>query len=166
MISTIENAPIAGLLAEVEHIFSEKGVLSRSPNFEFRPQQQQMAVAVARALQDQSHLLVEAGTGVGKSFGYLIPSVLFAVAQRKKRSFPPTPSISRNSSSKKIFPSSSRFSPSNSPTPCSRVAEITSAPAASTKPSPRRIISSPDRRSPNSTASSNGRRRRKTVHSP
>src|SRR5688572_472671 len=84
MISTIENAPIAGLLAEVEHIFSEKGVLSRSPNFEFRPQQQEMAVAVARALQDQAHLLVEAGTGVGKSFGYLIPAVLFAVAQRKK----------------------------------------------------------------------------------
>ena len=46
MISTVENAPIAGLLQEVEHIFSEKGVLSRSPNFEFRPQQQQMAIAV------------------------------------------------------------------------------------------------------------------------
>ena len=84
MISTVENAPVAGLLAEVEHIFSEKGVLSRSPNFEFRPQQQEMAVAVARSLQDQSHLLVEAGTGVGKSFGYLIPSVLYAVANRKK----------------------------------------------------------------------------------
>src|SRR5688572_33251288 len=71
MISTVENAPIAGLLTEVEHIFSEKGVLSRSPNFEYRPQQQQMAVAVARSLQEKSHLLVEAGTGVGKSFGYL-----------------------------------------------------------------------------------------------
>lgn len=84
MISTVENAPVAGLLTEVEHIFSEKGVLSRSPNFEFRPQQQQMAVAVARTLQNQEHLLVEAGTGVGKSFGYLIPSVMFAVANRKK----------------------------------------------------------------------------------
>ena len=84
MISTIENAPISGFLAEIEHIFSDQGVLSRSPNFEFRPQQQQMAVAVARALQDKSHLLVEAGTGVGKSFGYLIPSVLYAVAHRRK----------------------------------------------------------------------------------
>lgn len=43
-----------------------------------------MAVAVARAVQNREHLLVEAGTGVGKSFGYLIPSVLFAVANRKK----------------------------------------------------------------------------------
>src|SRR5688572_5055725 len=84
MISTVENAPIAGLLVEVEHIFSSKGVLSRSPNFEYRPQQQQMAVAVARSLQERTHLLVEAGTGVGKSFGYLIPAILFAVAERKK----------------------------------------------------------------------------------
>jgi ATP-dependent DNA helicase DinG len=84
MISTVENAPIAGLLTEIEHIFSADGVLSRSPNFEYRPQQQQMAVAVGRSLQEQSHLLVEAGTGVGKSFGYLIPAILFAVANRKK----------------------------------------------------------------------------------
>ena len=84
MISTIENAPIAGLLTEVEHIFSQQGILSRSPNFEFRPQQQQMAVAVANTLQQKEHLLVEAGTGVGKSFGYLVPSILFAVANRRK----------------------------------------------------------------------------------
>src|SRR5437764_11650724 len=43
-----------------------------------------MAVAVARALQEQSHLLVEAGTGVGKSLAYLIPSILYAVARKKK----------------------------------------------------------------------------------
>lgn len=84
MISTLENSPIAGLISEVEQIFSASGVLSRSKNFEYRPQQQQMAVAVARALQEKQHLLVEAGTGVGKSFGYLVPSILFAVAQRKK----------------------------------------------------------------------------------
>lgn len=84
MISTLENAPIAGLMAEVEHIFSPSGVLSRASNFEFRPQQQAMAGAVAQALVEKKHLLVEAGTGVGKSFGYLVPSILFAVAQRKK----------------------------------------------------------------------------------
>src|SRR4029078_12173041 len=84
MISTLENAPMAGLISEVEAIFSESGVLSRSPNFEYRPQQQQMAMAVARSVQAKQHLLVEAGTGVGKSFGYLIPSILFAVANRKK----------------------------------------------------------------------------------
>lgn len=84
MISTLDNAPLAGLISEVEEIFSETGVLSRSSNFEYRPQQQQMATAVARTLQNGQHLLVEAGTGVGKSFGYLIPSILYAVANRKK----------------------------------------------------------------------------------
>ena len=41
-------------------------------------------MAVARALQDRAHLAVEAGTGVGKSLAYLIPAILFAVAQKKK----------------------------------------------------------------------------------
>ncbi len=59
-------------------------MLSRAKNFEFRPQQQEMAVAVARALQNREHLAVEAGTGVGKSLAYLIPAILFAVAQKKK----------------------------------------------------------------------------------
>ena len=43
-----------------------------------------MAVAVARALENQEHLAVEAGTGVGKSLAYLVPAILFAVAQKKK----------------------------------------------------------------------------------
>ncbi len=43
-----------------------------------------MAMAVARALANQEHLAVEAGTGVGKSLAYLIPSILFAVQQKKK----------------------------------------------------------------------------------
>ena len=41
-------------------------------------------MAVARALQNQEHLAVEAGTGVGKSLAYLIPAILFAVSQKKK----------------------------------------------------------------------------------
>jgi len=50
----------------VRAIFSENGQLSKAKNFEFRPQQQEMAVAVARALEEERHLVVEAGTGVGK----------------------------------------------------------------------------------------------------
>jgi ATP-dependent DNA helicase DinG len=85
MISVVEPHPAgADLVAQVEEIFSPTGILSRAKNFEFRPQQQQMAVAVARALQNREHLAVEAGTGVGKSLAYLIPAILFAVAERKK----------------------------------------------------------------------------------
>jgi len=85
MISLLEALPAGtGLVAQVEEIFSASGILSRAKNFEFRPQQQQMAVAVARALQNREHLAVEAGTGVGKSLAYLIPAILFAVAEKKK----------------------------------------------------------------------------------
>jgi len=85
MISAIEQQPVgADLVSQVEEIFSSNGILSRAKNFEYRPQQQQMAVAVARALQNREHLAVEAGTGVGKSLAYLIPAILFAVSQGKK----------------------------------------------------------------------------------
>jgi len=68
----------------VRTIFSEKGLLSKAQNFEFRPQQQEMAVAVARALEEDRHLVVEAGTGVGKSLAYLVPAILFALERHKK----------------------------------------------------------------------------------
>src|SRR5580698_7867348 len=85
MIAAVENQPNgADLVSQVEEIFSPNGILSRAKNFEFRPQQQQMAVAVARALQNRGHLAVEAGTGVGKSLAYLVPAILFAVSQSKK----------------------------------------------------------------------------------
>src|SRR5580658_9705136 len=85
MIAVIENQPSGNdLVFQVEQIFSSSGILSHAKNFEFRPQQQQMAVAVARALQNREHLAVEAGTGVGKSLAYLVPAILFAVAQKKK----------------------------------------------------------------------------------
>src|ERR1700745_2466048 len=68
----------------VRTIFPEDGLLSKAKNFEYRPQQQEMAVAVARALEEDRHLGVEAGTGVGKSLAYLVPSILFALEQHKK----------------------------------------------------------------------------------
>ncbi len=87
MISVIESQPAGAgidLAKQVEEIFSPTGILSKAKNFEFRPQQQEMAVAVARALQNGEHLAVEAGTGVGKSLAYLVPAILFAVARKKK----------------------------------------------------------------------------------
>jgi len=68
----------------VREIFSEEGLLARAKNFAYRREQQEMAVAVATALSEQRHLVVEAGTGVGKSLAYLVPAVLWALEHRKK----------------------------------------------------------------------------------
>ncbi len=85
MISDIDHQPAgAELVAQVEAFFSPTGVLSQASNFEYRPEQQAMAVAVARQLQNGEHLIAEAGTGVGKSLAYLVPAILFAVANEKK----------------------------------------------------------------------------------
>ncbi|MCX5637051.1 MAG: exonuclease domain-containing protein, partial [Planctomycetota bacterium] len=48
-------------------------------SFEYRPEQVEMLRAVANALSYGQHLMVEAGTGVGKSFAYLVPAALFAL---------------------------------------------------------------------------------------
>jgi ATP-dependent DNA helicase DinG len=68
----------------VGSIFSKDGLLSKAKNFEFRPEQREMAVAVAKTLEEERHLVVEAGTGVGKSLAYLVPAILFALEQHKK----------------------------------------------------------------------------------
>jgi ATP-dependent DNA helicase DinG len=59
-------------------------IARRLPQYEARPQQLQMAEAVAHAIEQGGHLMVEAGTGVGKSFAYLVPAILAAVDQKKK----------------------------------------------------------------------------------
>src|SRR5437016_3002000 len=71
-------------IERVRGFFSQNGPLSKAKNFEFRPEQQEMAASVAQALEEERHLVVEAGTGVGKSLGYLVPSVLFALERHKK----------------------------------------------------------------------------------
>src|SRR5438874_3602257 len=68
----------------VHAFFSENGPLSKAKNFEFRPQQQEMAARVAQALEEERHLVIEAGTGVGKSLAYLVPAILFALERHKK----------------------------------------------------------------------------------
>ena len=69
----------------VSEFFAPTGALAdvTTGDFEFeaRPQQQQMADAVAAALADERHLIVEAGTGVGKSLAYLVPLLLHARQQ-------------------------------------------------------------------------------------
>jgi ATP-dependent DNA helicase DinG len=72
------EVPRFDLLQEVKSIFAKGGTLQNSLGFEYRAQQEEMALAYAKSLLDQKHLIFEAGTGVGKSLAYLIPSVLFA----------------------------------------------------------------------------------------
>lgn len=57
--------------------FARNGVLSKwHPKYEHRPGQLQMAQAVESALAEKRHLIVEAGTGTGKTLAYLIPAIL------------------------------------------------------------------------------------------
>lgn len=64
----------------IASFFEPGGVFSRlMPGYESRPGQVQMARAVAEAFNEGSHLLVEAGTGVGKSLGYLLPAACWAL---------------------------------------------------------------------------------------
>jgi len=55
------------------------------PQYEHRAQQLDMARAVERAMTGGSHLIVEAATGIGKSFGYLVPAILFATGGDRRR---------------------------------------------------------------------------------
>lgn len=65
-----------GRMAEV---FAEEG-----KGYESRPQQVEMAAAIAQSIHEGHHLVAEAGTGVGKSFAYLVPSLLAAIASGQK----------------------------------------------------------------------------------
>jgi ATP-dependent DNA helicase DinG len=72
--------------ALLEDILGAEGAIARrlAERYEFRPQQLEMAGAVADALAGSQHLMVEAGTGVGKSFAYLLPVIDWAVKNKKR----------------------------------------------------------------------------------
>ncbi|MEP7343396.1 MAG: ATP-dependent DNA helicase [Acidobacteriota bacterium] len=60
----------------MEEIFGRKGLFAKHhPDYEYRPGQIAMAEAVADALAGKKHLLVEAGTGTGKTLAYLVPAI-------------------------------------------------------------------------------------------
>jgi ATP-dependent DNA helicase DinG len=80
----LKDSLSSDFVERVSAFFSENGPLSKAKNFEFRPQQQEMAAAVATALEEERHLVVEAGTGVGKSLAYLAPAILRAIEGHKK----------------------------------------------------------------------------------
>lgn len=69
-------------------IFLKDGILSgKLKNYEYRHQQVLMAEAVGNTIEENTHLIVEAGTGVGKSLAYLIPFILWTQKENKKAVF-------------------------------------------------------------------------------
>ncbi|MGB1128265.1 MAG: ATP-dependent DNA helicase [Opitutales bacterium] len=83
MIGLTENTgrpPETGYLQRlVRSIFEHGGYLQSVLGLDHRPEQAQMALAVARSLETDHPLLFEAGTGVGKSLAYLIPGIIHSV---------------------------------------------------------------------------------------
>ena len=67
------SVPSQGL----RRFFARNGLLSKAhPNYEYRPGQAEMAEAVESALAEHRHLIIEAGTGTGKTLAYLLPAIL------------------------------------------------------------------------------------------
>lgn len=67
----------------MEEIFGPNGLIANAHSeYEYRPGQIQMANAVMRAFEDRHHLIVEAGTGTGKTLAYLVPAVAAALGGR------------------------------------------------------------------------------------
>jgi DNA polymerase-3 subunit epsilon/ATP-dependent DNA helicase DinG len=77
LVSEAEAKPVD--ISRLLRLLEPGGPLDRAfPGFEHRPEQVRMMQAVAQALNDRKHLLVEAGTGTGKSIAYLLPAIFFA----------------------------------------------------------------------------------------
>src|SRR5688572_12814160 len=74
----------------LEAVFGNGGLIARShERYEYRGGQVAMADAVAKAFETKRHLLVEAGTGTGKTLAYLIPAITAALG-KKRRTVTPT----------------------------------------------------------------------------
>jgi len=70
---------------ELTEIFSDGGVIeSGMANYELRREQQDMALRIEEALATNEHLIIEAGTGIGKSLAYLVPLIIYAKTKRKR----------------------------------------------------------------------------------
>lgn len=86
MISLNEGggAAVSRAVELTSRVFADDGWLCTSLSLEHRPEQERMAHAVAAAMDGDTSLLCEAGTGVGKSLAYLIPGIIHAVDTRRQ----------------------------------------------------------------------------------
>ena len=82
---TPRDEPIPLDVEEVAAILEHGGEFSRHfEHFEQRPEQVELLRAITQAISEGRHLLAEAGTGVGKSFAYLIPAALWAITNGQR----------------------------------------------------------------------------------
>ena len=69
----------------IENYFAKDGVLAKEiKGFEYRKEQEEMAHYIQDAINEDRKLIIEAGTGTGKTLAYLIPAIKWAVANKKK----------------------------------------------------------------------------------
>ena len=76
--------PLGNLAFRMGEFFSDGGKLGKAKGYESRPGQAKMAERVAEVIEDRKHLVVEAGTGTGKSLAYLVPAAFAAEELGKK----------------------------------------------------------------------------------
>ena len=69
----------------MEEIFGKNGLIAKHhKEYEYRAGQVKMSEAVLRAFEEKKHLIVEAGTGTGKTLAYLVPAIAAALGQKKR----------------------------------------------------------------------------------
>jgi ATP-dependent DNA helicase DinG len=70
---------------EIIHtVFTDGVLLNYIPDYEYRAIQEQMADAIITAWYNEKNCIIEAGTGTGKTLGYLLPAALFAMHEDVK----------------------------------------------------------------------------------
>ena len=70
---------------DIKNYFSKDGILAKEiKGFEYRQEQEEMAQYIQESINEDKKIIVEAGTGTGKTLAYLIPAIKWAVANKKK----------------------------------------------------------------------------------
>ncbi|MBL7068281.1 MAG: DEAD/DEAH box helicase [Candidatus Omnitrophica bacterium] len=81
----IQDKTVLAIQDKTVEILGEAGIISRRlQSYELRSEQLQMAKTIGGAIEDNKHLIIEAGTGVGKSLAYLIPFIIYTTENDKK----------------------------------------------------------------------------------
>ena len=79
------ETPLSLNISEVSAILEPGGeFFNHFPHYEHRPEQVEMLRSTARAISEGRHLMIEAGTGIGKSLAYLVPAAMWATANNSR----------------------------------------------------------------------------------